>query len=97
MALTMDPLSRIPYVNLPGFYAQRGQNEEATAMLLKAVSIFPDWSTPYGYLSNHLQKLGRLDEAVAWGRRERALSEDPMSGGNLLGIYQEFTVIARGD
>jgi len=89
-ALTIDPLSRIPYVNLPGFYAQRGQNEEATAMLLKATGIFPDWSTPNGYLSNHLQKLGRLDEAVAWGLKEMALSEDPMSGGNLLGIYQEF-------
>ncbi len=89
-ALTIDPLSRIPYVNLPGFYAQRGQNEEATAMLLKAASIFPDWSTPYGHLSSHLQKLGRLDEAVAWGIKEVALSEDPMSGGNLLAIYQEF-------
>jgi len=89
-ALTIDPLSRIPYVNLPGFYAQRGQNEEATAMLLKATGIFPDWSTPNGYLSNHLQRLGRLDEAVAWGLKEKALSEDPMSGGNLLGIYQEF-------
>ena len=89
-ALTIDPLSRIPYVNLPGFYAQRGQNEEATAMLLRAVGIFPDWSTPYDYLSTHMQKLGRLDEAVAWGLREMTLSEDPLSGGDLLAIYQEF-------
>ncbi len=89
-ALTIDPLSRIPYVNLPGLYAQRGQNEEATVMLLRAVSIFPDWSTPYDYLSTHLQKLGRLDEAVAWGLQDVALSEDPMSGGDLLAIYQEF-------
>ncbi len=89
-ALTIDPLSRIPYVNLPGFYAQRGQNDEATEMLLRAVSIFPDWATPYDYLSTHMQKLGRLDEAVAWGLKEMALSEDPMSGGDLLAIYQEF-------
>ncbi len=89
-ALTIDPLSRIPYVNLPGFYAQRGQYEETTRMLLRAVNLFPDWSTPYNYLSNHLDKLGRLDEAVAWGLKEMALSEDPMSGGNLLAIYQEF-------
>jgi len=89
-ALTIDPLSRIPYVNLPSFYAQRGQNDEATEMLLRAVDIFPDWSTPYSYLSNHLQKLGRLDESVAWGLQEIALSEDPMAGGGLLAIYQEF-------
>ena len=89
-ALTIDPLSRIPYLNLPSFYASRGQNAETTTMLLKAAAIFPDWSLPYGYLSNHLQKLGRLDEAVAWGLREMALTEDPMAGGALIGIYQEF-------
>jgi TolB-like protein/tetratricopeptide (TPR) repeat protein len=89
-ALMIDPLSRIPYVNLPGLYASRGQNAETTQMLLKAISIFPDWYVPYNYLSEHLQKLGRLDEAVAWGVQEMALSEDPMSGRNLIGIYQEF-------
>lgn len=89
-ALSIDPLSRIPYVNLPSFYAMRGQNAEATAMLVRASQIFPDWPTPYGYLSNHLQKLGRLDESVAWGLREMAVSEDPLSGGSLLGIYQVF-------
>lgn len=89
-ALSIDPLSRIPYLNLPSFYASRGQNAETITMLLKAMTIFPEWSMPYGYLSNHLQKLGRLDEAVAWGLREMALSEDPMAGGALIGIYQEF-------
>lgn len=89
-ALTIDPLSRIPYVNLPSFYAARGANAETTAMLLKAIGIFPDWYLPYNYLSNHLQKLGRLDEAVAWGLREMALSQDPMRGGFLIGIYEEF-------
>lgn len=89
-ALEIDPLGRIPYVNLPSFYAMRGQNSETTQMLLKAVSIFPDWPTPHNYLSNHLQKLGRLDESVAWGLREIALSQDPMAGGPLIAIYQEF-------
>lgn len=89
-ALTIDPLSRIPYVNLPSLYASRGQNAETTAMLLRATGIFPDWYLPYNYLSAHLQKLGRLDEAVAWGLREMALSQDPMAGGALIGIYQQF-------
>lgn len=89
-ALSIDPLSRIPYVNLPSFHATRGQNVETTAMLLRAIAIFPDWPTPYGYLSDHLQKLGRLDEAVAWGTKGMALSEDPLAGGSLVGIYQDF-------
>ena len=89
-ALSIDPLSRIPYVNLPSFYAVRGQNAETTRMLRQAISLFPDWSTPYSYLSNHMQKLGRLDEALAWGLKEMALSEDPMSGGQLIGIYRDF-------
>ena len=89
-ALKIDPLSRIPYVNLPSFYAAEGHNEKTTQLLLKASQLFEDWSTPYGYMSNHMQKLGRLDESVAWGLREIALSEDPMAGGNLIAIYQEF-------
>jgi len=89
-ALKIDPLSRIPYVNLPSFLASQGQYEETIQLLLKASRLFEDWSTPYGYMSNHLQKLGRLDESVAWGMREMALSEDPMAGGSLVGIYQEF-------
>lgn len=89
-ALTIDPLSRIPYVNLPSSLAMEGQNERTTALLLQAVGIFPDWATPYNVLSNHLQGLGRLDEAIAWGLVEATLSEDPMTGGSLLGIYQDF-------
>ncbi len=89
-ALEIDPLSRIPYVNLPNFYAREGKNEKTTELLLKASQLFEDWSTPNSYMSNHLQKLGRLDESVAWGLRDMALSEDPMAGGNLVAIYQEF-------
>ncbi len=89
-ALRTDPLSRIPYVNLPSFYAAEGRNDETIRLLLKASQLFEDWSTPYGYMSNHMQKLGRLDESIAWGLRDMALSEDPMAGGNLIAIYQEF-------
>ena len=88
--LSIDPLSRIPYVNLPSSLAMEGQNERTIELLLHAVTIFPDWSTPPNYLSTQLQGLGRLDEAVAWGRKDVALNADPMAGGNLLGIYQDF-------
>ncbi len=90
MALTLDPLSRIPYVNLPNFLAREGRNERTTELLLHAIKIFPDWETPYGYLSNHMAGLGRLDEAIAWGIRQAEFSEDPMIGGRLMGIYQDF-------
>ncbi len=89
-ALTIDPLSRIPYVNLPSFLSIEGQNERTTELLLHAVKLFPDWATPYNYLSRHIQGLGRLDEALAWGLKESAFSEDPMTGSNLIGIYQDF-------
>ena len=89
-ALTIDPLNRISYVNLPSSLAMEGQNSRATELLLHAAKIFPDWATPYNFLSNHLQKLGRLDEAVAWGIKEATFSEDPLSGGGLMGIYQDF-------
>jgi TolB-like protein/tetratricopeptide (TPR) repeat protein len=89
-ALSIDPLGRIPYVNLPSALAMEGQNQRTTELLLHAIKIFPEWATPYQYLSTHMQGLGRLDEAVAWGLRGAALSGDPVSGGNLLGIYQAF-------
>lgn len=89
-ALSIDPLSRIPYVNLPSSLAMEGQNERAIELLLHAAKIFPDWSTPPNYLSNQMQGLGRLDEAVAWGRKDVALSQDPLASGHLLGIYQDF-------
>jgi TolB-like protein/Tfp pilus assembly protein PilF len=89
-ALTIDPLRRIPYVNLPRSLAMIGQNERAIELLLHAKNIFPDWPTPYNYLANHLKGLGRLDEAVAWGLQEATLTDDPMTGGALIGIYQDF-------
>ena len=89
-ALVIDPLSRIPYVNLPSLLAVEGQTERTTELLLQAIKLFPDWGTPYTYLSNHMLGLGRLDEAVAWGLEAARLSEDPIAGGPLLGVYQEF-------
>ena len=89
-AMQIDPLSRIPYVNLPSMLAAQGEIEQTTELLIKAIEIFPNWPTPYQYLSNHLERLGRLDEAVAWSIRVDELSDDPISGGNVLPIYHEL-------
>ena len=89
-AMQIDPLDRIPYVNLPSILAAQGEIEQTSELLLKAIEIFPDWATPYQYMSNHLERLGRLDEAIAWSRKVDELSEDPLYGGNVLAIYSEL-------
>ncbi len=89
-AMRVDPLGRIPYVNLPGLYAMQGKTEKATHLLVKAMDIFPDWATPYAYMSNHLQALGRLDESIAWATQAQAMTEDPLTGSHTLGVFVEF-------
>ena len=89
-AMHVDPLGRIPYVNLPGYYAFEGESEKAIHLLVKAMEIFPDWPMPYTYMANQLQGLGRLDEAVAWTELAQGMTDDPMTGGSAMGIYVEF-------
>jgi hypothetical protein len=67
-----------------------GHNQRTIELLLHAHRLFPDWAMPANYLSNQMRGLGRLDEAIAWSRRETVLGDDPLSGGNTLGIYQDF-------
>ncbi|MGI9223730.1 MAG: tetratricopeptide repeat protein [Woeseiaceae bacterium] len=89
-SLRVDPLGKIPYANLPGTYAQLGQNDTALDLYVKAVEIHSDWPTAYQNLSMHLHGLGRLDEAVAWGMRSRELSTDPLGGAQIAFPYIEF-------
>ncbi len=89
-SLRVDPLGKIPYANLPGLYAQRGQNGEALDLYVKAVEIHPEWPTAYQNLALHLQGLGRMDEAVAWGMKGQELSTDPIGGASMVGAYIEF-------
>ena len=89
-AMEIDPLGRIPYLNLPGMYASQGDNDRATQIWLKSVALFPDWPAPIEYLAQHLEKLGRLDEALAWYEQAKPLASDPMSGSKTVSIYQDF-------
>jgi len=59
-------------------------------LYVKAVEIHPDWPTAYQNLAYHLQGLGRMDEAVAWGMKSQELSTDPLAGTPLVGAYLEF-------
>lgn len=89
-AMEIDPLGRIPYLNLPDFYSMRGENEKAIQLLLKAIDIFPDWPSPYNYMARQLKGLGRLDEAVAWNVVAQSMTDDPMISVDAVGIYIEF-------
>jgi len=89
-AMEIDPLGRIPYLNLPGFYSMRGENEKAIQLLFKAIDIFPDWPSPYNYMARQLKGLGRLDEAVAWSIVAQSMTDDPMIGAEAVGVYIEF-------
>jgi len=89
-SLRVDPLGKIPYANLPGMYARRGQNDEALKLYVKAVEIHPDWPTAHQNLAGHLTGLGRLDEAVAWAVKAKELSVDPLAGASMIAAYVEF-------
>ena len=89
-ALHIDPLGRIPYINLPVNYAIKGENLKAMELLLKAMEIFPDWPNPYTALTDHLHGLGRFDEAIAWMALAKTMTDDPMIERSVLGAYIEF-------
>jgi TolB-like protein/Tfp pilus assembly protein PilF len=89
-SLRVDPLGKIPYANLPGLYALRGQNEEALDLYVKAVQIHPDWPRAHQNLGLHLNGLGRMDEAVAWGMKALELGTDPTRGAPIVMAYIEF-------
>lgn len=90
LALETDPLARIPYLNLADFHARNGDHDKTVAILLRASELFPDWPAVYLNLANHLEGLGRLDEAVAWTRYSEPLNDDPLHFGPTLKIYQKF-------
>ena len=96
-AMEIDPLGRIPYLNLPDYYSSLGENEKAIQLLLRAMDIFPDWAQPYDYVARQLKGLGRLDEAVAWSLIAQSMTDDPMMGREAIGIYIEFGDTDRVD
>jgi len=89
-ALEIDPLARIPYVNLAGIFAKKGDHEAAVSILLRAIDLFPEWASVYGHLTTQLEGEGRLDEAVAWIRYSEPFTEDPLHFGQVLKLYSEF-------
>jgi TolB-like protein/Tfp pilus assembly protein PilF len=90
-SMQLDPLARVPYANLPGLYAQVGQNNVALKLWLDATEIHPEWPTPYRNIAVHLLRLGRMDEALAWNVAAQGLSTDPGLGGDIgVSVYVQL-------
>jgi TolB-like protein len=91
-SLSIDPRNRLSHIQLAHLVSLRGDNDRTTAILLDILVRFPDWPAPVDYLSRHLQKLGRYDEAYAWTRSLREQTMDPLAGAAML-----LTLLAFGE
>ena len=89
-ASELDPLARIPQLNLGVQYAMMGRNDAALAQWLKTIDYHPNWPTPYENVGGHLAGMGKLDEAFAWFHKATALSTDPLDSVNAINLYFEF-------
>ncbi len=90
-SMQLDPLARVPYLNLPTLYAQQGQNDVALKLWLDAIEIHPEWPNPYQMIAFHLAGLGRLDEAYAWQRKAVELGGDQPVDTNIgVPIFARF-------
>jgi TolB-like protein/Tfp pilus assembly protein PilF len=82
-AIELDPLARIPYLNLPTVYSKLGQHHAAMQLWLEATRIHDEWPLPYQYIALELWGLGRLDEAYAWYVKSLEFGDDPGAVGAL--------------
>lgn len=95
-ALELDPLARIPYLNLAIVYAKRGEDGAAMHLWLEGTRIHSEWPTVYQYIAVHLWGLGRLDEAYAWYAKAMDLGAEAGLAGNIdMGILIDFGEFER--
>ena len=94
-SLELDPLARITKTNLAQSYAGIGENRKALDLWLESARMNPDWPGAPESIGFQLQRLGRLDEALAWFYRAMALSEDPSSVRGVSGAHLALGQTAR--
>jgi TolB-like protein len=94
-SLQLDPLARVSQINLGQSYAGIGEHRKALDIWLESARTNPDWPDAPEYISLHLWELGRLDEALAWTHKARALADDPSTVRGTLGLYGAFGQIKR--
>jgi TolB-like protein/tetratricopeptide (TPR) repeat protein len=86
-SLELDPLARVSQLNLGESYAGIGEHRKALDTWLQCARTNPDWPGAPDDIGLHLTNLGRLDEALGWTIKARALSEEPWTVGNAAGVY----------
>jgi TolB-like protein/Tfp pilus assembly protein PilF len=94
-SLQLDPLARVSQLNLGENYAGIGEDRKALETWLESARMNPDWPDAPEYIGLHLTDLGRLDEALAWFHRARALAEDPSTVRGAVGVYGAFGQMKR--
>lgn len=87
--LTIDPLSRVAQNNIAAQLMGLGRYEEAEREFLRAITLDPDYDTPYQGLGNlHANIYHRLDEAHGWYLKAHDLAPlDASVAVNVPGIY----------
>jgi tetratricopeptide (TPR) repeat protein len=94
--MELDPLARIPALNLPRVYAKRGEHDAAINLWLEATRIHSEWPTVHQYVAIHLWGLGRLDEAYAWYAKTLELGAETGLSGNVdLGVMVDLGDLER--
>lgn len=85
-SLMLDPIGRIPHLNIGKLLSALNQNEAAVREFAKGALLHSSWPSIYQAMSNQLQRLGRLDESLAWARAGDALDDGPFKNANTIGI-----------
>lgn len=89
-SLSLDPIGRIPYLNIGKLLSALDRNEEATQEFAKGIELHPDWPSIYMSMSIHLQRLGRVDEGIAWTVLASSLNDKQFTDTNLIGAQIEL-------
>ena len=89
-SLVLDPLARVPQMQLAIQYATLGRNQDALDRWLGTVDLHPDWAPVNGAIAQHLDAVGRFDEALAWAVTGFEAADDPFTiGPFVVGAYAD--------
>ncbi len=89
-SLVLDPLARVPQMQLAIQYATLGRNQDALDRWLGTVDLHPDWAPVNGAIAGHLGALGRFDEALAWALIGFRGGGDLTAGVPLVNAYADL-------
>ena len=97
--LEIDPLSRVAQQNTGAFLWELGRHEEAEAEFRRAISLDPDYASPYIAMANlNSNVYYRLDEAHRWFIRANEVAPlDVNVAITLPGLYQTLQMSEQAE